>query len=129
MRDPLAADDELVVDGIPERIAHAAVMACHADTVLHRLGEVLRVLALDLAHRVDRNDEGQVVNRRVAEHGGVGLHADAEPVLVQPAAIDGCALLRIVTVPPAPYNQCAAHTQAPQRKTAARLPKSVANAT
>ncbi len=34
MRDPLAAAQELIVDGIAERIAHAAVMAGEPDAAL-----------------------------------------------------------------------------------------------
>ena len=49
MGDPLAAGHELVVDTVAEGVAHAAVMAGHADAALDRGGEIGRLARLDLA--------------------------------------------------------------------------------
>ena len=42
MRDPLAAAQELVVDRVAERVAHAAVMAGEPDAAAHRGAEIER---------------------------------------------------------------------------------------
>ncbi len=101
MGDPLPAAHELVFHGIPERIAHAAVIAREADAAAHRRAEVRGLLLLDLRHREDGHDEREVMNGGVGEGGRGRLHADVETLLLQPSAHDGRAEIGVVASPAA----------------------------
>src|SRR6516165_1540122 len=85
------------------------MMASEADTCAHGGAEVERLRFLDPRHRVDRNDERKIVNRRIGERRCRGLDADVKTLLLQPAAYHRRAQVRIVPRPAAPYNHCLAH--------------------
>ncbi len=107
---PLAADDELVFDALAEGIARAAVIAGDTDAAFDGRGEILYLFLLDLRHRHDRNDQRQVVDRRIGEGFGRVFQIDLEPVLLQHVADDMGAFLRLVPAPAAPDDQCLAHS-------------------
>ena len=94
MSHPLAADDELVVDGVAEGIAHAAVIAGEADAALDRRGEVLDLFLLDLRHREDRHDQAEIMDRGIGEEPRCRvLDIDLEAVFLEHGLDDFGALL------------------------------------
>jgi hypothetical protein len=113
VRHPLATDHKLVVDCVSEGIAHPAMVPGEADTALDRLDEIGQRLLLDLAHRVDRDDQAQLVDRRIGEHREIGLDPHRIAVLVQPAPIDCGAFLGVMPIPPTPDDQGTPHSRLP----------------
>ena len=73
MRDPLAADHELVFDAFAECVPHAAVMAGKADAACNGRNQICCLLLGDLPHGVDRHHQAEFGERGIGEgFGGVG---------------------------------------------------------
>src|SRR4029450_10492223 len=113
MGHPLSPPQELVLDRIAERIAHAAVVAAHADALLHGGAEIERLRLLDLGHGADRHDQRQVMDGRIGERRCLGLDPDAQAFGLQPAADYRGTEVRIMTRPAAPYDHRLAHAATP----------------
>jgi hypothetical protein len=113
MGNPLSAAQELVVDRIPERIAHAAMMAAHADALLHGRAEIEGLLLLDLRHRADRHDQRQVMDGGIGERRCLALDPHVEAFGLEPAADYRGAEVRVMTRPAAPHDHRLAHRATP----------------
>ncbi|ENN84128.1 hypothetical protein RHSP_78414 [Rhizobium freirei PRF 81] len=114
MGDPLAADDELILDAFTERVASTAMIAGDADAAFDRGSEVLHLFLLDLRHGDDRHDQAEIVDRGIGEGLGAVFEVDLEAVLFQHVADDMGAFLRFVAAPATPDDKCFTHDIPPE---------------
>ena len=106
MGDPLAADHELVLDGGAVGIAQAAVPAGQADAALDGLFEVALLVARDVGHGKDVDDEIERLELGEIEVGVERVRdLDLEALRLEPGGEDVHALFGLVSLPAAPDDQ------------------------
>ena len=114
MGDPLAAAQELVVDRIAERIAHAAVMAARCRRRRCTAAQRLSASAFSIFDMVqigtisDRSWMAGSANAAVV----VSTRTSKPSAFSQPRIYRGTEV-RVVTRPAAPYDHCLAHAASP----------------
>jgi hypothetical protein len=106
MGDELAADEELELRRVAERVAHPAMEPGDPDAALDRVEQARELAVGDRAHRPDRHDQAQAAHR-LAVREGVERRGDLDREALRAQRLGAmlCERLGLVAFPATPDDQ------------------------